>query len=249
MKPLSPLRYPGGKSRAVNILAKHIPDNTREICSPFFGGGSFELYCANNNITVYGYDVFLPLVEFWQCLVEDKKKLVSAVRTFYPLSKNRFYQLQEKQGTYKNKFRRAAAFFTLNRSSFSGSTMSGGMSINHPRFTETSIQRLTDFNIDGFSVNSLDFASSIDRHRGMLLYLDPPYMIKGCLYGKKGNTHRGFDHAGLAEILKGRDQWILSYNDCEEIRELYKEYEILYPEWTYGMSSNKKSKEVLILRR
>lgn len=248
-KLLSPLRYPGGKSRAVNILSGYIPEGTREMCSPFFGGGSFELHCANSGIIVYGYDLFTPLAEFWQCLIENKNKLASSVKKFYPLSKDKFYELQKKQSQYKSKYTRSAAFFVLNRSSFSGSTLSGGMSPNHPRFTETSIQRLIDFNVENFSVGNLDFSSSIRMHDDILLYLDPPYMIEENLYGKKGDTHKNFDHYGLADILKSRDQWILSYNDCDDIRQIYKGYKILCPEWTYGMSSDKKSKEVLILSK
>lgn len=248
-KLLSPLRYPGGKSRAVDILRKYIPQGTKEICSPFFGGGSFELSCANSGIKIYGYDLFLPIVEFWQCLIEDPKRLVSHVQKFYPLSKEKFYELQKRQGVYKNKYRRAAAFFVLNRSSFSGSTLSGGMSPNHPRFTPSAIQRLRDFNTGNFSVEHLDFKKSIKLHKNILLYLDPPYMIEGCLYGKKGNTHKNFDHDGLVRSLKNRNNWILSYNDCEDIRKMYKEFTILTPEWTYGMSLDKKSREVLILSK
>lgn len=39
----SPLRYAGGKSRGVKEITKYIPENTKEICSPFFGGGSVRL--------------------------------------------------------------------------------------------------------------------------------------------------------------------------------------------------------------
>ncbi|MGI0004763.1 MAG: DNA adenine methylase, partial [Candidatus Nitrosotenuis sp.] len=56
----SPLRYPGGKSRAVNIIAKYIPKGTKKLCSPFFGGGSFEIACAQTGTRVYGYDSFQP---------------------------------------------------------------------------------------------------------------------------------------------------------------------------------------------
>ena len=49
----SPLRYPGVKSRAVKIISKYIPKGTTEICSPFFGGGSLELFCAQNGISLW----------------------------------------------------------------------------------------------------------------------------------------------------------------------------------------------------
>ena len=60
----SPLRYPGGKSRAVRTLYKYIPPGTKTLCSPLLGGGSFEIFCAQNSIKVYGYENFKPLVNF-----------------------------------------------------------------------------------------------------------------------------------------------------------------------------------------
>ena len=44
----TPLRYPGGKSRAVKKMAQWLPDmkNYREYREPFIGGGSFALYLA-----------------------------------------------------------------------------------------------------------------------------------------------------------------------------------------------------------
>jgi len=39
----------------------------------------------------------------------------------------------------------------------------------------------------------------------------------------------------------------MSYNNCDEIRDLYKDFRILFPEWKYGMSSSKQSKEIIIL--
>ncbi len=79
-----------------------------------------------------------------------------------------------------------------------------------------------------------------------MLYLDPPYLINQRLYGNKGDLHDGFDHKGLSEILEKRDNWILAYNDCEEIHGFYEDYTFYYPEWKYGMSNDKRSREVLI---
>jgi DNA adenine methylase len=247
----SPLRYPGGKSRAVKIISKYIPKGTKEMCSPFFGGGSFEISCAQNGIRVYGYDSFQPLVDFWQILLNDPDKLADSVERYRPLRKERFYELQKVQLESKNKLERATLFFVLNRSSFSGSTLSGGMATggndNNPRFTKSSIERLRRFRLKSLSVELADFKKSILSHKNTLLYLDPPYLIRSKLYGRKGDLHRGFDHEGLAKILKNRDKWILSYNNSKEIHDLYSDYAILHPDWKYGMSNNKTSREVLIL--
>jgi DNA adenine methylase len=80
----------------------------------------------------------------------------------------------------------------------------------------------------------------------MFAYLDPPYLIKSNLYGKKGDAHKDFDHRALAEILRHRRSWLLSYNDCDEIRALYRGFRFITPNWKYGMSNEKRSREVLI---
>ena len=247
----SPLRYPGGKSRAVQILYQYVPKNTKEICSPFFGGGSFEIYCAQKGIRVYGYDSFQPLVDFWQCLLEDPNRLADEIEKFYPLKKEDFYKLQKVHIESKDKLERATLFYVLNRTSFSGSTLSGGMAsggpFDNPRFTKSSIERLRNFKVDNLSVELASFKESIQKHNDKLLYLDPPYLIESKLYGRKGDLHRDFDHKGLAILLHKRKKWILSYNESDEIRSLYHGYKIETPKWTYGMSTDKKSKEILVL--
>jgi DNA adenine methylase len=240
------LRYPGGKTRAIDVITQYFPKDITEICSPFLGGASIELFVAASGVKVHGYDVFRPLVEFWQCAIKAPCQLSDIVRRYYPLKKAAFYELQQTQIKFKTKMERAGVFYVLNRSSFSGSTLSGGMSPDHPRFTESSIERLRHFYNPNLEVNRADFKESITSHRNVFTYLDPPYLIASTLYGKKGDTHKDFDHVGLAKLLKKRSNWIMSYNDCKEIRELYAGYRIIMPEWKYGMSTDKTSKEVLI---
>ena len=56
------------------------------------------------------------------------------------------------------------------------------------------------------------------EHTDAFMYLDPPYANGAHLYGTKGDMHEGFDHKGLADEIKKRDGWVLSYNDCETVR-------------------------------
>jgi len=249
----SPLRYPGGKSRAVEILWKYIPAGTKTLCSPFFGGGSFEIFCAQKGIRVFGYDVFEPLVDFWQELLDDPQKLADKVATFKPgkFTKDEFQKLQKSHPYTDDPFMRAVEFYVLNRTSYSGSTLSGGMAnykgIN-PRFTKSSIERIRNFKIKNLTVEKLDFRESIKNHKKDILYLDPPYKIESRLYGNRGILQKDFEHDALARELEGHGKWILSYNNSDdEIRKLYDGYQILEPEeWSYGMSKDKKSREILI---
>jgi len=247
----SPLRYPGGKSRAVDIILKYIPDNITKMASPFLGGGSIELACASKGIEVYAYDLFQPVVSFWQSLVLNKDALATEVEKYYPLSKDDFYKLQKNNTNMKPGLEQGAVFFVLNRASFSGSSLSGGMSPNHPRFTKSSIQTLQNFKINNFYVEQMDFKESISKHKNDFMYLDPPYLLEqnNNLYGEKGNTHKGFDHNGLFELLKDKDNWIMSYNNGSTILDMYKDFPQVQPQWSYGMSKDKTSKEVLIFSK
>ena len=70
--------------------------------------------------------------------------------------------------------------------------------------------------------------------------------IRSKLYGDEGDMHEFFPHLDLFAVLRKRDNWILSYNDCEEIRSLYRDYEIHEAAWTYGMNKSKESSEIII---
>jgi DNA adenine methylase len=125
--------------------------------------------------------------------------------------------------------------------------MASGGKDDNPRFTKSSIEKIESFKIRNLSIELMDFKKSIARHKKALLYVDPPYLIQSKLYGKRGDLHKNFEHDSLAKILKKRNNWILSYNNTKEIHDMYSDYRILYPDWKYGMSSNKTSREVLIL--
>lgn len=249
----SPLRYPGGKSRAVKVITQYFPSSLKTLCAPFFGGGSIELYFAQQGIRVYGYDVSQELVCFWEELLTNKPRLVKMVSDIKKSmdknpTKETFKRLQKDLANSLEVKEIAALYFAINRSSFSGTTLSGGYSTGHPRFNQNSIERLARFpELNNLTVERNSFECSISKHKHDFLYCDPPYYINNFLYGNSGNLHKGFDHFGLHKILSQRDGWILSYNNTPEILELYKDYKILFPNWKYGMSTDKLSKEVLIL--
>ena len=247
-RPRSPLRYPGGKSRAVDTILALIPADVDTLVSPFLGGGSVELACADMGMRVEASDVFEPLATFWRQLLLDPDRLACEVETLHPLSHDSFYHLQRGFHLIGDPVRRAAVFYALNRSSFSGLTLAGGMSPGHPRFTCRGIDALRSFRSPSLTVDHLDYTEAIRRApEESVMYCDPPYMNEGKLYGYKGDVNSAFDHEGLARLLRGRRGWILSYNDCPEVRSLYSGYEIHTPSWAYGMPSSKKSHEVLIL--
>ena len=70
----TPIRYAGGKSKAYNIITEQIPKLPlpNRIISPFMGGGSLESrWSSELDIPVVGFDIFDPLVNFWNVLLAD----------------------------------------------------------------------------------------------------------------------------------------------------------------------------------
>ena len=251
----SPLRYPGGKSRGAEQIRRYFPHKLKELVSPFIGGGSIELQAASCGTRVYGYDAFLPVVDFWQALLEVPAALTAKVLALHPMTSERYKELQtsycENGWVNEDKTERAARYYAMNRSSFSGIGLYGsGMSPKTERFQVAHIRRLAAFRLPTLSVAHADFRKSLLQHPNTFAYCDPPYFLDGKrLYGK---LHTDFDHALLAQILRNRKAWLLSYDDCPEVRQLYSGFRIETVSWSYGMASTGKnfdgaSKEVVIL--
>jgi len=261
------LRYPGGKTRAVKHITPLFPEMD-EMVSPFFGGGSIEIAMAEQGVRVHGYDIFEPLVNFWNKVLKNPESTANMLEKLHPtlkipnLSKSVVETLalkdvkikphincfKEEFLSYKKRQRdlnedeeiRACIFYALNRSSFSGCTMSGGYSETaaRKRFTKTSVDRLREFYSPNLSVEVADFEDSLSRHdKSVFVYADPPYLLKSStLYGDKGSTHKDFDHKRFANVMKKRDNWIISYNKHEDILKEYQNYKILDVKWGYGMA-------------
>lgn len=263
MKNESPLRYPGGKTRACKIIDNvisntfNINDKIRVI-SPFFGGGSVEFYLQNKyGIEIIANDKFKPLYNFWNICKHKKDKLTAYLYEIhkYKVSKSLFLKYRDEILNEPDDILVAGKYFVINRCSFSGATLSGGFSCiaSEKRFTESSIQRVENLDLTKFNIYNEDFSTFIHRYKDIpnsIMFLDPPYLLehgKNKLYGNSGDLHENFNHKLLADLLKTcKIDWILTYNDCEKIRQLYDGFEIIDVNWAYGMNTSKKSSEIII---
>jgi DNA adenine methylase len=248
------LRYPGGKARAVKTLLSYIPDDVTVVVSPFFGGGAFELALAQmRNCRIIANDKFEPLYNFWITLKNNRDDLVSEVVKLMPVTKDMFNECRANVVNLElNAVSRAACYFALNRSSFSGATLSGGFSAEsaRTRFTQSSVERLKKIDLGNIEFHNMDCIPFIEQYSSQgYMYLDPPYMLEGNgnkLYGKQGDMHETFQHNKLFEVLHGKTSWTMSYNDAPALRDMYKNYKIEEAEWAYGMNKTKRSSEVVI---
>lgn len=269
---MSALRYPGGKTRAVKTLLEYLPSNVLTLYSPFLGGGSFEIACSNkNDIKVIANDIFEPLMNFYLVVQNnnDKIELCEKLKEMQGnISKDDLMEYRKYISSSLSddderltKITKATKFFAINRCSFSGSTFSGGFSEQamKGRFTLSSIERLKKCDFSSFTFYNMDFelflkqyviADDSKDHSHSFIYADPPYMLvkeNSNLYGVNGSLHQNFDHDRLFRVLDSIDtRWMLSYNDCPKILNLYAKYRIVKVSWSYGMSKDKIGNEILI---
>jgi DNA adenine methylase len=253
----SPLRYPGGKTRACktidDIMTTYydLPDT---LCSPFLGGGSFELYVKKKyNMKLIVNDKFTPLFHFWSQVKTNSQQLCDDLTQIPVVSKALFTHYRETIMDLTDPRQQAVQYFIINRCSFSGATLSGGFSpeASAKRYTASSIEKIRQLDLSEVDLYNYDFEYFIGHcvPRSAFLFLDPPYYLekKSKLYGKDGNMHEDFRHDALFELLRTKENWLLHYNDCDYIRTLYKDYFILDAQWSYGMNKSKRSSEIIIL--
>lgn len=149
----------------------------------------------------------------------------------------------------------AFQYFIINRCSFSGATLSGGFSeqSSKGRYTTSSIDRIESLNLSNFLIENLDFYQFINKYNTSqtFLFLDPPYYLenKSKLYGNNGDLHENFDHKKLYNLLKDKKNWMMTYNNCKYIRNLYSKFIIINIDWKYGMNKSKDSSELVIISK
>lgn len=259
----TPLRYPGGKSRLAELLVDLMPEY-KEYREPFLGGGSVFLTAKQKNPDAKYWinDLYYDLWCFWTEAQADMGSLVDDIRKIRKEYDGRGRELHDKivpelpgYGIHD----KAVAFFAINRSTFSGTSLSGGYSQESfdKRFTPSSIERLEKVEplLQGVEITNLDYSELLTAPGdGTFIFLDPPYWsaTKSALYGKNGELHKGFDHERLAETLKScPHKWMMTYDNCDYIKNLYKDYNIIDHEFAYGMRNAVKGndmtgKEILI---
>ena len=206
----TPLRYPGGKSRAVQKLFSYIPAKEYdELREPFLGGGSFAIEWTKRypDSRVWVNDLYEPLYNFWKHLQEHGQALrdeLFSLKQQYPnpeLARSLFDSAKEYLGRPvedTKDFQRAVSFYVVNKCSFSGLTESSSFSkqASDSNFSVRGIDKLPEYqkliknwNITNYSYDYL-LDESPDKCFGLVdqnifVYLDPPYDIKDNLYGRK----------------------------------------------------------------
>ena len=268
----TPLRYPGGKSRAVTKMDQYFPDlrNYVEFREPFLGGGSVAIHISKKypHLKITVNDLYEPLVNFWSNLQmfgeEMKDQLLDYKLTHNDPDSARelFNNSKDILGkTSYSSIDRAVAFYIVNKCSFSGLTESSSFSSQASRsnFSVRGIEKLPGYseiishwNINGYSY---EYLMENDMHDGIFMYLDPPYDIKDNLYGKKGSMHKNFDHDKFAKDCDEHSiPMMVSYNSDQLVRDRFKgwnaaEFDLTYTMRSVGeyMRDQKQRKELILM--
>ncbi|GAB4459368.1 MAG: DNA adenine methylase [Armatimonadaceae bacterium] len=263
----SPLRYPGGKSRAIKQIAEYLPKTFTEFREPFVGGGSVFLYIRRQfpDVTVWINDLNPELYRFWfqaQANLEELVERVREVKANRSCGSELFEELRAIDTTTLTDMERAVRFFVLNRISFSGTVEAGGYSEKafHARFTLSSIDRLAQLKplLSGVRITCLDYEEVIQSPahcpEKTFLFLDPPYFsaTESRLYGKNGVLHTSFDHQRFADVMERCPlPYLITYDDCLEVRANFAfaqqyEWELQYGMNNYMQGKAEKGKELFI---
>lgn len=251
----TPLRYPGGKSRATKYLIPKFPNDITEYREPFLGGGSVALAFSKENpkIPVWVNDLYNPLYTFW-CILRDRPdelyeilKDAKEEHSTPDSARELFTQMKidinhpESEDIY-----RAAAFYIINKCSFSGLTESSSFSpqASVSNFSMNGIEKLPEFSelIQNWRITNLSYSDMTltPPPANTFWFLDPPYDIKDNLYGNKGALHKGFNHQEFHSYMTQgnmKDNWMITYNSNPTLREWYKDYYQTSWELTYTMRS------------
>ena len=265
----TPLRYPGGKSRACVKMDQYFPDlqNYDEFREPFLGGGSVAIHITKKYplLDVWVNDLYEPLVNFWQQLqifgvdLKDKLTELKLTNNTPELAKDLFLaskvQINDKD---LSSISRAVAFYVVNKCSFSGLTESSSFSAqaSDSNFSLRGIEKLLEYSklIENWRITNYSYDYLMDGNKGAFMYLDPPYDIKDNLYGHKGSMHKGFDHDKFAADCDDNpmDQ-LISYNSDQLVKDRFTNWKAAEFDLTYTMRSvgeymkeQQKRKELLL---
>lgn len=264
----SPLRYPGGKTKLAPFIKKLFYENRLIGCNyiePYAGGAGVALSLLFDEyvdtITINDYD--RSIYAFWHSIIHKKNEFCQELLKI-PVTIDTWYKQKSIQNNKESADLLSLGFstFFLNRTNVSG-VITGGViggldqkgkyKIN-ARFNKSSlidkIERIGRYK-DRIIIKNCNAADILKSDiRNSFVYLDPPYVQKAKrLYM---NFYNEDDHRNIAEILLSEQsnfQWLLSYDQNELIRTLYKECKNFLP-WNLGYGpSNRKGREYIIAKK
>lgn len=216
----------GGKKLLRNEIVSRLPEEPVKKYVEVFGGAGWVLFHKDRHAEIEIYNDFnSELVNLFKCIKYHCQELQKELK-FMLNSRELFNEFKESYNLHgMTDIQRAARFFMLIKTSYGADRHSYGCVKKDiyvmNEYLSAIEQRLSKVIIENKSFEKL--IPSCDK-KDTLFYLDPPY------YGTEKYYNTGFsekEHVQLCQLLKDiKGKFILSYNDCEYIRELYKDFKI-----------------------
>ena len=264
----SPLRYPGGKSSMADLLSQIRKINhlgNLSIAEPFAGGAgaSLKLLYLEDTPSIHINDKDSSIYSFWWSLLNQNDKFLGLMSK-KRVSMAEYFRQREIYRSSKNdsKLDRGFATFFLNRCNRSGIILNGGpiggskqigkWKLN-ARFNKEELSqrciKISEYS-DRINLSNLDGIDFITQTKSQpnFYFIDPPYFTKGPLLYL--NLLNNDYHHNLSITLKDMPEvpWVLTYDDCPEIRKLYKGWTKIRPfSLRYSAAERRKGKEILII--
>lgn len=236
----------------------------RAIAEPFAGGAgaSLSLLYLEEAHRIYINDADPAIYDFWWTLVNRPQPFMDLLsRKRVSLAEWRRQREVYKESGSVSRLRRGFSAFYLNRCNRSGIIMNGGpiggieqagkwkldARFNKPELRQR-CEKVAEYRerVIVSCDDGIDFIERLDPQR-TFLFIDPPYFDKGpTLYL---NALDDIYHAALAARLKTLSEaaWVLTYDDCREIRSLYRGWATIRPfSVRYVAAKRRTGKEVLI---
>jgi DNA adenine methylase len=267
----SPLRYPGGKAVLSDFLGdvlaiNGIQDGT--YVEPYAGGAgaALNLLFAEHVQRIVLNDADPCIFAFWNAILHRKcdfiRRLQETPVTIDEWKRQRnIYQDQSRHSRIKV----AIACFFLNRCNRSGIIVNGGPIGGlgqtgkwriDARYNGNELHRRIDKihlyrdRIDVYNMDAIEFLRNVvgrwDNLDNTLVYLDPPYYVKGSqLYL---NHYQHEDHFQLATFLKEEValRWLLTYDNVPETSKLYEDCQSIPFNLSYSAHGRRIGSELLI---
>ena len=247
----TPLRYPGGKSRATKYLLPRFPEGIKEYRETFLGGGSVAIAFSKENpdTPMWVNDLYEPLYNFWRVLQDDGEKLyrrLQELKSRYPdqaSARGLFLEAKELVNDYSiSPLFRACSFYVINKCSFSGLTESSSFSrqASDSNFSMSGIEKLKGYSyiIRNWKITNWSYEGLLTDDKSTFIYHDPPYDIKDNLYGKKGDLHKRFDHDQFAaDCDRYVARQMIFYNSTQMVKDRFQDWLACTYDLTYTMRS------------
>lgn len=266
----SPLRYPGGKAKLARFMEFIIKERGYAggtYIEPFAGGAGIavELLLRDvvSRIVINDYDK--GIWSFWKAILTETERFISEIRTV-PLTINEWEKQRAISLNYNKKysFELGFATFYMNRTNRSGIIKGGvigglqqtGKWKIDARFNrESLISRIESiaFRKKDIRLYNQDITTFIEHYvpfysETAMIYFDPPYFKKGKqLYM---NFFEFEDHKRIERVIRNSVEcdWIVTYDDAPEIREIYASYPVMLYDLNYSVSKKCKTSELMIFK-